>query len=282
MDLPLLPTPLVTVDWLAEYGGHPQVTIADCRFSLGDPLLGNQQYFQGHIPGAVRADLRRHLSGPLQVHGGRHPLPNWQQFCHTLEGWGISSDPATRVVVYDDSRGPFAARLWWMLRYLGHPQVAVLQGGIRAWTAAGHGLSQDIPQPRRGQFQPQFQAGWLLDREQVLAARSQGELTLVDARAPERYRGEVEPIDPIAGSIPGAENLFWQTLVDEAGYFYPAEVLRDRWQTLEATLPPGASLGMYCGSGVTACVNLLAREVAGYPMVPLYAGGWSDWCSYAV
>lgn len=270
-----LPTPLVDAAWVAQRLDHPNLVIVDCRFALGDPTLGRQQYTASHLPGAVYGDLNQDLSSPPQGHGGRHPLPPWPDFVHTLESWGISSQPPTAVVAYDDSRGAFAARLWWLLRYLGHPAVAVLQGGFSGWQGAGLPTTAAGPTPPRGQFQPQPQPGWVVTQAEVERLRQQPGVALVDARSPQRYRGEEEPIDPIPGSIPGAVNYFWQQVVDDQGIFQSPEQLRTHWQALG-----DQSLVMYCGSGVTACVNLLSRVAAGYAMDPLYVGGWSDWCSY--
>jgi thiosulfate/3-mercaptopyruvate sulfurtransferase len=266
-----LPTPLVPVDWLMNPPLEP--VILDCRFALADPDQGRRAYAQGHIPGAHYLDLNQDLSSPVQAHGGRHPLPVVETLAAKLGRCGIDSQRSTPVVIYDDFRGAFAARCWWLLRYYGHAPVAVLQGGIAAWTALGQPLTTEVPPIKTTTFTPQIQKDWVLDYSQVQQRQGQG--VLVDARSPQRFRGEQEPIDPVAGAIPGALNYFWQNVVDEQGQFLAPAALKDYWSALTDPEPI-----MYCGSGVTACVNLLSRVAAGYPMAQLYVGGWSDWCSY--
>ncbi len=269
---------VVSGAWLQEHLADPQVVVVDCRFALMQPDLGQQQYQVAHIPGAFYLDLNRDLSSPVQVHGGRHPLPDVAILAAKLAAMGIyagaGDQPPTLVVVYDDSRLAFAARLWWLLRYLGHAQVAVLDGGWSAWQAAGYAVTSALPAPRVGRFVPQVQADWVVDIDQV---RSQPNTTLlVDAREGDRHRGEREPIDPVAGHIPGAVNYPWQDVTDAAGFVRSPAWQRQRWQDLK----PGQEVTVYCGSGVTACVNLLALSLAGLPPGKLYAGSWSDWCSY--
>lgn len=256
------------------------MVIVDCRFNLMEPTQGRQHYDISHIPGAYYLDLNQDLAAPvvepLPAAGGRHPLPDPNQLAMKLAAMGVTAE--SRVVVYDDSRFAFGARLWWLLRYLGHPLVSVLDGGWQGWLAAGLGVEDRVPATRPGRFRPRIQSGWLVSRDQVIEQLESGlgERVLVDARSPERYRGEHEPIDPIAGSIPGAINRFWQGVTDEAGFARPASEQAERWQDLD----PAAELWMYCGSGVTACVNLLSLELAGRPPGRLYGGGWSDWCAY--
>ncbi|MEO1400689.1 MAG: sulfurtransferase [Cyanobacteria bacterium J06635_1] len=267
---------LVTTNWLAQHLKDPQVVVVDCRFSLPEPELGRQQYQVGHIPGAYYLDLNQDLSSPVQPHGGRHPMPDWGQFVETLNRLGIQSNPPTRVVAYDNARFAFAARLWWMLRYLGHDHVALLDGGIGAWQSAGLPLSQDIPAAQPGKFDPQPQTDWLVD---IDAVRHRKEMALlIDARSAERFRGEVEPIDPIAGSVPGAVNAFWKDVSDESGQLKSTSELAEHWSMLDQA----DEVMVYCGSGVTACVNLFSQVMAGKPMGKLYPGGWSDWCSYLI
>ncbi len=271
-------SPLVSADWLAAHLTDPNVAIADCRFHLMQPDAGQQQYHTAHIPGAYYLDLNRDLSSPVGPHGGRHPLPDPAQLSHTLQQMGVNSHPTpTLVVAYDDSRLAFAARCWWLLQYLGHPQVAVLDGGWSAWTAAGYPTTAAVPTPRPGNFSPQLQPDRVLDIEQVKARKDLLTVTLVDAREGDRYRGEREPIDPIAGHIPGAVNYPWQEVTTDAGLVRSPAAQQQRW----ATLPATDEIIVYCGSGVTACVDLLSLELAGLPTGKLYAGSWSDWCSYA-
>ena len=265
--------PVVGSQWLSEHLNDGLVII-DCRFSLLEPQLGWQQYSAGHIPGAYYLDLNRHLSGPVQPHGGRHPLPDWERFADTLSLLGIQSNPQTPVVIYDASRFAYAARLWWMLCYLGHDNVSLLDGGINAWTEAGLPLSNVTLQPKAGQFVPQPQTDWLVDINDV-RQRQPGTL-VVDSRSNERFRGAREPIDPVAGSIPGAVNYFWQDITTETGLLRHPFELAYHWRAID----DANEVIVYCGSGVTACVNLFSQTVAGKPMGKLYPGGWSDWCSY--
>jgi thiosulfate/3-mercaptopyruvate sulfurtransferase len=272
-------SPVVSAEWLADHLSDPQVVIVDCRFSLADPQLGQRQYEAGHIPGAWYLHLDQDLSSPVQRHGGRHPLPKWDAFCQRLESMGLASDPPlgpTQVVVYDDSRFAFAARFWWMLKYLGHDAVAVLDGGWGAWQRGGYAVSADLPKPRTGQFIPRPQADWIVDIHQVRQRQDQPGVRLIDSREPARYRGEVEPIDPVAGHIPGASNQPWQAVSTTEGYLHPVTTQATVWDNLENA----EEVIVYCGSGVTACVNLLSQAVAGNPLAKLYVGGWSDWCSY--
>lgn len=276
---PTMPTPLVDIDWVHKHLHHPDIVVIDCRFVLGDPNQGRQSYEQSHIPGAYYLDLNQDLSSSVQTHGGRHPLPDVNQLVTKLEALGIASDPATAVVAYDATKGAFAARLWWLLRYLGHDNVAVLDGGFSAWQTAQHPVEQTYPTPSRvGRFVPSPQTDWVVDREYVIKHKDKAGKVLIDSRSPERFRGEREPIDPVAGSIPGATNLFWQSNLDEQGRFRSTTELQQRW----AEVTPADELIVYCGSGVTACVNAMAQTLLGNPIPKLYAGGWSDWCSYII
>ncbi|MBE9113741.1 sulfurtransferase [Nodosilinea sp. LEGE 07298] len=268
------PCNLVTAAWLAQHLNDPNVVVVDCRFALADLHQGQQQYAAGHIPGAWHLDLNQDLSGPVQAHGGRHPLPDLETFGQRLSAIGVTSAPPTLVVAYDDSRFAFAARLWWLLRYLGHDQVAVLDGGWSGWMQAGQPTTTERPTPRPGHFTPAPRPDWIVDIEAV--RRRDAETVLIDSRSPERYRGEVEPIDPVAGSIPGAVNYFWQNISSENGQLKSPEALAQHWAALDAA----DQVIVYCGSGVTACVNLLAQTLAGRQVAKLYVGGWSDWCSY--
>lgn len=269
---------VVTSDWLHQHLSHPQVTVVDCRFSLADPDLGRQQYAAGHIPTAHYLDLNRDLSSPVQRHGGRHPLPDPVQFATTLTAIGVrsgSDQDASLIVAYDDSRFAFAARLWWLLRYLGHDRVVVLEGGLSRWQATGYPLTSELPQPQPGNFVPQVRSDWIVDIETVKLRKDLPNVALIDSREAERYRGEREPIDPIAGHIPGAMNYPWQEVTDAQGHAYSPYQQQQRWQTL----PSAEEIIVYCGSGVTACANLLSLDMAGLP-AKLYPGSWSDWCSY--
>ncbi|PSO85447.1 MAG: sulfurtransferase [Cyanobacteria bacterium QS_5_48_63] len=266
--------PVVSVHWLAGQLNNPQVAIADCRFDLAHPEAGYQQYQKAHIPGAYYFDLNQDLSAPAVQHGARHPLPHLSQLADKLAASGVNSSE-TLVVAYDDSRLAFAARLWWLLRYLGHNNVALLDGGWSAWQAAGYPVTSVIPQPKQGKFVPQPREEWVADREQVKARKDLPEVVLVDSRDRDRYRGEREPIDPIAGHIPGAVNFPWKEITDEGGYLRSIPEQQKRW----AAQKQASEIIAYCGSGVTACVNLFSMELAGMHHAKLYAGSWSDWCS---
>uniref|UniRef100_A0A0C1UWA5 Sulfurtransferase n=1 Tax=Lyngbya confervoides BDU141951 TaxID=1574623 RepID=A0A0C1UWA5_9CYAN len=271
-----MPTPLVDIQWLADHLNDPNLVVVDCRFALGDPQQGRVEYLAGHIPGAAYLDLNQDLSSPVEPHGGRHPLPDIDEFVAKLERLGIASQPATSVIAYDATKGAFAARLWWLLRYLGHDAVAVLDGGLPAWQAAQLPLTTEVPERSPGKFAPTLQTDWVVDRSKVIAAQTERQTALIDARSPDRYQGLHEPIDPVAGAVPQALNFFWQTNLNEQGYFKSAAELTQLWQPL----PAAEQSIYYCGSGVTACVNLLAQAVMGQAMPRLYVGGWSDWCSY--
>ncbi len=265
----------VSVDWVYQHLEHPHLVLVDCRFDLMHPELGRQQYTAGHLPGAYYLDLNQDLSGPVQLHGGRHPLPDENTLTATLCALGIDSMTSV-VVAYDDSRLGFAARCWWLLRYLGCDRVAVMDGGFAAWQAAGYPTTTTLPEKKNGQFVPSIRTEWVIDRAGVKARQDQPGVILIDSREPERYRGEREPIDPIAGHIPGAINYPWQEVTDSSGHLRPLAEQKQRWSRVQTA----KEIIVYCGSGVTACVNLLSLELAGIPNGRLYAGSWSDWCSY--
>ncbi|AFZ22562.1 rhodanese-related sulfurtransferase [Cylindrospermum stagnale PCC 7417] len=265
----------VSQKWLFEHLDDPQVVIVDCRFSLADPQLGQQQYQASHIQGSYYLDLNQDLSSPVGEHGGRHPLPNPTDLANKLAKIGVNSQK-TLVVAYDDSRFAFASRLWWLLRYLGHEQVAVLDGGFAGWQKADYPVTDLIPPARLATFTPQIQTELVVDITAVKSRKDNPEVILVDSRESDRYRGEREPIDKIAGHIPGAVNYPWQEVTDSSGYLLPQLEQRRRWNNLD----PAEEIFVYCGSGVTACVNLLSLALAGIPTGKLYAGSWSDWISY--
>ncbi|MEA5604729.1 sulfurtransferase [Nostoc sp. UHCC 0252] len=266
---------VISPAWLFEHLEDPQVVIVDCRFSLADPQLGRQQYQANHIKGSYYLDLNQDLSSPVGKHGGRHPLPNPNHIAEKFAAIGVNYQK-TLVVAYDDSRFAFASRLWWLLRYLGHEQVAVLDGGFAEWQKAGYPVTDVVPQPQKGEFVAQVQTEKVVDITVVKSCKDSHEVVLVDSRESDRYRGEREPIDKIAGHIPGAVNYPWQEVTDSSGYLLPQEEQRRRWEQLETA----EEILVYCGSGVTACVNLLSLELAGISKGKLYAGSWSDWISY--
>lgn len=252
-----------------------KVVIFDCRFSLTDPGEGLSAYQRGHIPGAVHLDMEKDLSGPRGLHGGRHPLPDPVAFTNRMRASGVTRD--SLVIAYDDNRLAGAARLWWLLRYFGHPQVRILDGGIKAWLAAGLPAKTTIPKNAvPGDFLAIENAAMTATCPDIKQSVRDNASALIDAREAPRYRGEEEPIDPIAGHIPGAINVPWQQFVDMDGNMLPIEQQRLVWQKL--TLSP--SPVVYCGSGVTACVDLLSLAMIGVESAKLYPGSWSDWCSY--
>ncbi len=267
-------TVIVSPQWLSQHLLDPNVAIVDCRFALGEPQWGHQQYRSGHIPGAYYLNLNQDLSGPVQRHGGRHPLPDPNALAQTLGRLGVNDQ--TLVVGYDDSRFAFAARLWWLLKYLGHDRVAVLNGGFTAYQAAGYPVTVEEPNPQTSRFNPKLQPARVIDIHTVKARKDQPNVVLVDSRERDRYLGKHEPIDPIAGHIPGAVNYPWKQVTDEQGYLRSPPDLRSYW----SDVTDATEIWVYCGSGVTACVNLLALEATGIKTGKLYAGSWSDWCSY--
>jgi thiosulfate/3-mercaptopyruvate sulfurtransferase len=270
---------LIGVDALKELLGTARLAVVDCRFDLMAPEAGRQAYLRAHIPGARYADLNRDLSAPIGPHTGRHPLPSPEAFARRLSHFGIGND--TQVVAYDEANGSIAARLWWMLRWLGHEAVAVLDGGFKAWTAHGGALRSGEAGPEAAEmvtrpFTPRIDADHVMSTVEVERTLRDPTAVLVDARAQERYAGTVEPIDPVAGHIPGAVNHPFTANLDAGGFFLPADELKRRWQERLAGKKPKNLVAM-CGSGVTACHNLLSLEVAGLTGGKLYAGSWSEW-----
>ncbi len=259
---------------LAEHLGDPAWVIIDCRFDLADPAWGENQYASGHIPGAMYAHLDHDLSGKITQRSGRHPLPDPAAFASLLSNWGIG--PEIQVVVYDQSGGAFAARLWWMLRYFGHECAAVLDGGYTKWIAEGKPVDLSVLPRPRVDFIPLIRPEMLVSTQDVLSMMSDPSVALIDARAPVRYRGETEPIDPVAGHIPGALNRFHADNLSTQGTFIPAAELRQQFSQLLGGASPEKAV-VYCGSGVTSCHHVLAMAVAGMPLPRLYAGSWSEW-----
>ncbi|MEO8489654.1 sulfurtransferase [Pseudomonas sp.] len=267
---------LISPQQLAERQKAGGLVTLDCRFALEDPDYGRCSYAEGHIEGAQYADLERHLSGPVTKGvTGRHPLPAADTLVRQLRAWGINAD--TDVVLYDDGPGAFAARAWWLLAWLGKRDgVFILDGGLKAWHSAGFPLSLDAPVIEPGTFSGTPDNHLLLDAEHLQKRLGQPGLTLIDARAQARFRGDVEPIDPIAGHIPGAQCAAFNENLGSDGRFLPAEQLKQRFAgQLQGRSPD--ELVAYCGSGVTACHNLFALSLAGYPLGKLYAGSWSEW-----
>lgn len=265
---------LITAAELTAHTADSNWLTVDCRFDLAKPSAGESAYRAGHLPNAVYAHLDHDLAAPVTPSTGRHPLPSPQQFAATLSAWGVNSD--TQVVAYDADTGMYAARLWWMLRWVGHRKVAVLEGGFKAWVAAGLPVSQEIPRRTPSHFEAREQRDAWLDAAEVADRVQRSDWRLLDARAPERYAGQVEPIDPVAGHVPGAINHPFALNLGPDGRFAPAQDLRARFATSQSGVADDHTIAM-CGSGVTACHLLLALEVAGKPGAKLYAGSWSEW-----
>ncbi len=265
---------LVSTDVLASHISDPAWVVIDCRFSLADAAAGGMLYAGRHIPGAHYAHLDRHLSARVTDLTGRHPLPEPEMLRQRLGEWGIT--PQSQVVVYDDAGGAIAARLWWLLRWLGHEAVAVLDGGWSRWCEAGGEQQKMVPVTLPSSFVGQPNNRMWLTTDQLQEALAKDEIVLVDARAPERFSGEVEQIDPVAGHIPEAVNHPFQNNLNRVGLFKPADHLRHAFEPLlRGRLPQ--QVVHTCGSGVTACHNLLAMEIAGLTGSRLYAGSWSEW-----
>jgi thiosulfate/3-mercaptopyruvate sulfurtransferase len=259
--------PIVDVDWLSARLGQSDLQLVDCRWKLREPGAGRAAYLAGHIPGAAFLDLDTDLSDPPGKRG-RHPLPESGRFEAAVRAAGISGD--SRVVAYDEGGESGAARLWWLLRHFGHDAVAVLDGGAAAWRASGGELTpgEEVPEP--GDFTAFERDGDTATAEEIEAGASS---PLIDARAPERYAGKVEPIDPVPGHIPGARNAPFAELAP-SGRFLPSDRLRERLERAGA----GGEFVAYCGSGVSACTLVLAAEMAGM-RARLYPGSWSEWCA---
>lgn len=251
----------------------PSLVIVDCRFQLNDKGAGRRAYDAGHVPGACYADLEADLSGPI-VPGvsGRHPLPALSELTPRLRAWGVTS--GARVIAYDDAGGAMAARLWWLLRWLGHDEVFVCDGGYQAWLAAGGEPTREVPRPLPGNFEPRPRAGWVVSTAEV--ANRAASTLLLDARAQERYRGEVEPIDAVPGHIPGAVCVPFGENLAEGGVFADRARLAARYRAVVGNTP-AEHVVVYCGSGVTACHDILAAEHAGLGVFRLYAGSYSEW-----
>ncbi|MCL4182662.1 MAG: sulfurtransferase [Burkholderiaceae bacterium] len=267
-------TTLISAEELATH--IDDCLVVDCRHDLEDPDSGPAAWSVGHIPGAFFLHQDFDLAAPKNGRNGRHPLPDRETLRRRLESIGLSD--GRQLVAYDDSGGAFAVRLWWLARWLGHREAAVLDGGIQSWRKAGYPVDRAQPVPRPGSLSLRAPLVAQVDADTVLAGLGSDRRLVVDARAPERFRGEVEPFDPVAGRIPGAVNRPFQRNLRPDGRFKPAEVLREEYAALLAGRDPAALIHQ-CGSGVTACHNLLAMELAGLPGSALYPGSWSEWCA---
>jgi len=268
-------TNIITVADLRAQLENPQFVIVDCRFDLAQPDAGRATYVAGHIPGAFYAHLDKDLSGGRTPSSGRHPLPDPETLSETLSRWGV--DSRSQVVAYDANNGAMAAaRLWWLLKWLGHDAVAVLDGGLQAWQAASLSLSTDIPPTRHTRFVAQLRNERLVVAQELAARTRDNTWRVLDARAPERYAGEVEPIDPVAGHVPGAINHPFARNVTSDGRLLGEQELRKNFAITLENVPADHVIAM-CGSGVTAAHLLLAMETAGLQGARLYAGSWSEW-----
>lgn len=265
----------VSAQWLKDNLHNPNVIIIDCRFRLSESDWGYQQYNYSHIDNAYYLDLNKDLSSLIQTHGGRHPLPDIQVFTQKLEAMGIFHQKTT-VVVYDDSRFAFASRLWWLLQYLGHDQVFILDGGWQQWIQLNYPISNIKPSFCQGSFSPTFQSHWLVDIDYVKFHQYSDSTVIIDARSGDRYKGQIEPIDPVAGCIPSAKNIFWQEMTTDNHNLKSLTQLETIWHPYKNY----EEIIVYCGSGVTACVDIVALKTINIDHCKLYAGGWSDWCSY--
>ncbi|SES99295.1 thiosulfate/3-mercaptopyruvate sulfurtransferase [Oceanobacillus limi] len=251
-----------------------RVVIVDVRFDLSDPNAGRAAYEQGHITGAVYLDLNKDLSGQVQKHGGKHPLPDVDTFAEKIGNCGI--DQKTTVIVYDQNNDMFAARLWWLLEYMGHEKTYLLDGGFDRWVEQGNKVETSIPIVEKRHFKPNVKNDRVVSIERIRENLQSKEAILIDSRAKERYLGKVEPLYSKAGHIPGAKNFFWKDVLREDGSWKTKEELNDRF----AGLSKDAEIIVSCGSGVSACPNIFALKRAGFNRVKLYPGSFSDWISY--
>ncbi len=267
-------TTLIDAPALANHLGDPSFVIFDCRHDLGKPDWGRKVYEVSHLPGARFAHLDKNLSGPKTGINGRHPLPDPQVFARWLGEMGVSND--TQVVAYDSTGGTYGSRLWWMARWLGHRRVAVLDGGWDAWIKGGYQVAQEKPSPRAATFRMKLRNDVCVDANLVLGNIEKKTYCVIDARADDRFHGQNETIDPVGGHIPGAKNRFFKDNLDAQSHFKPAAVLRAEFESLLEARAPSQIINQ-CGSGVTACHNALAMEIAGLPGSRVYPGSWSEW-----
>lgn len=268
-------TTLISCDQLARELDNPAWVVVDCRHDLANPEFGRQAYADGHIPGAVFIHMDDDLSGPKTGRNGRHPLPDPARLARRLGALGI--DSSKQVVAYDDAGGMYAARLWWLLRWLGHDAVAVLNGGLQAWQQTAGELTKLPATPKATTFTPEVRDVHV-DVDAVVRDHDSERMHIIDARSPDRFRGENETIDPVGGHIPGAINRFFKDNLDADGFLKPAAQLKAEFTTLLGDRALDRVVHQ-CGSGVTACHNLLAMEVAGLGGTRLYPGSWSEWCA---
>lgn len=266
---------IVSPKWLSEHLQESNLIIVDCRFALGQSESGRKAYQEDHIPGAYYLDLEQDLSGPVREHGGRHPLPDLGTLSMHFGSIGIGEGAV--VVAYDDQGGVMASRLWWLLQFLNHKEVYVLDQGYSNWKSEGYPVTDQVPTTVETRiFSPKVQRQMLASVEEVRDKLGTTGMVLIDSREPRRYLGIEEPIDPVAGHIPGARNYFWKDTLTAAGAWGSAERQAERFNAINQE----DEIIVYCGSGVSACPNVIALQEAGYPKVKLYSGSWSDWISY--
>lgn len=265
---------IVNVDWLYENLDNPSVRIVDCRFVLGSPGKGLDSYVKEHISGALYFDLEKDMSRKAAEHGGRHPMAELDRIIDKLGTAGIDAD--TKVVAYDDQGGMMASRFWWLLKYLGHDEVYVLDGGFSKWQSKGYPVNDEIPSFPRKEFQANIQHDLLSNVEEVKQNIETKKAHLIDSRAEDRYSGENETIDKKAGHIPGALNYFWKDVINEQNEWKSLDELKEQFKKLNSE----DQIIVYCGSGVSACPNIVALNELGFNNVKLYIGSWSDWITY--
>lgn len=267
---------IVSPDWLKErMEKNPEETvIVDTRFQLNDPDAGRRAYLESHIPGAVYLDLKKDLSSKPEKHGGSHPLPDMDMFAAKLGKIGIDND--TTVVAYGKTNDIFPARLWWLLHYMGHDKVYVLDGGYDRWVAEGHSVTDEIPISKKKEFKPQYRHEEVVDMKQVKEKLADDTAILIDSRSRDRYLGKTEPMHPKAGHIPGAKNMFWKGVLDADGHWKNVDELKEHF----ADLPKDEEIIVSCGSGVSATPNIMGLKMAGFKNIKLYPGSYSDWISY--
>ncbi|MBA9088142.1 thiosulfate/3-mercaptopyruvate sulfurtransferase [Fontibacillus solani] len=271
---------IVSKQWLLARMYEPDLIIVDCRFQLGSPKAGQDAFKASHIPGAIYLDLEEDLSAPIGEHGGRHPLPDPQTLAQRLGQVGISN--SSRIVVYDDQGGMYASRLWWLLRWLGHDNVYVMDEGFTSWKEAGYPVTDANPVQVPSTFQYSVCKDMVVDMQTVRLNLDNPSILLVDSREPARYQGLQEPIDAKAGHIPGAINSLWKNVLNDqvTNAWKNIEQLREQLAPISEAIDSGKEVIVYCGSGVSACPNVLALYRLGYEQVKLYSGSWSDWISY--
>lgn len=265
---------LISTQELADHLNDTDWVLIDCRFDLADKEWGEEEYSHLHIPGAVYAHLEKDICGPITPTSGRHPLPDGKVFIAAMQRLGVNNN--SQVVVYDATGGGMAGRLWWQLKFYGHEAVALLNGGLPKWLTEGRDTVGGIETNPMGDFTGTPDESMIISTEEMKTLMGSKKHAIIDARAPERFRGEVEPIDVVAGSIPGALNRFYSDNLDKNGQFLPAESLKTAFEALLGNLKPQEAVA-YCGSGTTACHNLVAMAYAGLPMPRLYVGSWSEW-----